>query len=126
SVGQAKGLTLTSLTTSASVDTTAVKVSKQLWNAMKDSHTRVTITVTNTSAATVTGPIYLELTGIPAGASVFNAAGKRPSTGNPYVVVPASSLAAGAAVTLEVDLLTPIALGKFAALTTQVLRGGMP
>jgi len=69
---------------------------------------------------------HLKVAGVPAGATVFNAAGKRPSTGKPYLVVPASTLAAGAAVTLEVDLLTPVALGKLAALTTQVLRGGMP
>ena len=66
-VGQAKALTLTSLTSSATVDTTVVKVTKQLWNAMKDSHTRVTLTITNTSAAAVTGPFYVELVGDPGG-----------------------------------------------------------
>lgn len=43
-----------------------------------------------------------------------------------YLVVPAASLAAGASVTLEVDLLTPLTLGKYATLSLRVLRGGMP
>ena len=112
-LGQAKALTLTSLTPNGSVSS-AVKMTKQVWNAMKDSHTRVTVTVTNTGGA-VDGPFYLEILTVPQGASVFNSAGMRSTTGNKYLVISATSLAAGAAVTVEVELLTPIAMGKKSA-----------
>src|SRR4029079_1765455 len=107
-VGQAKSLTLTSLASPAVVDTSVVKVTKQVWNAMKDSHTRITLTVTNTGSTPLTGPFYVEMIALPSGSQLFNSAGKVPSTGRQYLVVPASSLAPGAAVTMEVDLLTPL------------------
>src|SRR5262249_12331988 len=83
----AQALTLTSLAASAVVDT-VVKVTKQAWNGLKDAHSRVTLTVANTGTTAVSGPVYIEFVGIPPGATLFNSAGKRPSTGRPYLVAP--------------------------------------
>jgi hypothetical protein len=69
-------------------------------------HFAQTITVTNTSANTIAGPISIALDGVPQAASLFGIAGATlcdTPQGSPFLNTPASSLAPGAAssVTLE-------------------------
>ena len=77
-----------------------------------------TITVKNTGASPVTGPIYVFLNGLPAGVTVFNAAGA--SNGVPYLST-AGPIAAGASVSLPVQfkLTTPVTVSY----TTSVFAG---
>jgi hypothetical protein len=64
-----------------------------------------TLTIKNTSASTIPGPIQLALTNLSAGAVLVNATGTAPDgpyTGSPYITTAAASLAPGASVTVTV------------------------
>ncbi|MBV9761656.1 MAG: Ig-like domain repeat protein [Acidobacteriaceae bacterium] len=65
-----------------------------------------TFTITNTSGATITGPIQIALTNLPAGVTGANNTGT--FNGSPYWTVPnSSSLASGASITVIVQLNYP-------------------
>jgi predicted extracellular nuclease len=78
-----------------------------------------TLTITNTSGAALSGPLQLSLGGLPAGVTLVNASGNR--SGVPYITANASSLAAGASLTV------PVAFSKTGtaaiSYTTQVFSG---
>lgn len=60
-----------------------------------------TFTVTNTSGAVMSGPLQLQLDGLPAGISLSNATGLH--NGAPYITLNAGSLAAGASTTVTLN-----------------------
>ena len=62
-----------------------------------------TITVTNTSASAIAGPVQVVLTGLPSGITLTNATGAE--GGSPYLTVSAGALAPGASVTVPVTFL---------------------
>jgi len=78
-----------------------------------------TIRVTNSGTAALNGPIYVFLNGLPAGVTVFNAAGS--SNGVPYLSGAAGGLAVGAFVDLPVQfkLTSPVMV----TYTTTVFAG---
>ncbi len=63
-----------------------------------------TITVTNGSSQTITGPMELSITGLSADTTLANSAGT--FNGSPYLSLSTSSLAAGASVTIPVQFQT--------------------
>jgi hypothetical protein len=85
------------------------------------------VTLTNTSASPISGPIYLALDNLSGTASLYNAAGKTgcaAPTGSPYVTV-AGPLAAGAHVTAVLQFTDPT--NTAISYTPRVLAGaGQP
>lgn len=63
------------------------------------------ITLTNITAAALSGPLHLQLDGLPAGVSLFNATGSH--AGSPYITVSAGNLAAGASISVPVSFSNP-------------------
>ncbi len=63
------------------------------------------ITLTNTSGAAVSGPLQLELNGLPSGVTLSNATGVR--NGVPYITVNSASVAAGASVVVNLVFSNP-------------------
>ncbi len=84
-----------------------------------------TVTLTNNSANTITGPISLVLTGLSANAALYNATGSTdsdfPPVGAPYVNSSTTSLAPGQSISISLQFTNPTR----AAITysTQVLAG---
>jgi len=64
-----------------------------------------TITLKNTGTAAITGPITTLLGNVPAGVTVANASGTH--NGSPYITVPVTSLAPGAATSFTLQLSNP-------------------
>ena len=69
------------------------------------------VTITNTSAATITGPLSLALDGLTAGVTLANAAGTTTTlsggaAGSPYLNVP-GDLAVGASVSVSLRFTDP-------------------
>jgi len=64
-----------------------------------------TVTITNTSAATLTGPLHFRLEGLTAGVTLDGATGIR--GGAPYVALSQTELAPGASVTLTTTFTNP-------------------
>ena len=84
------------------------------------------VTLTNTSAGTVTGPIALALDYLPTGVSLWNAAGETDCTepvGSPYATA-AGNLAPGQSVTLNLQFTDP-AMSAI-SYTPRVLAGSAP
>lgn len=63
------------------------------------------VTFTNTSGATLNGPLQFRLDGLSAGVSLDNASGSQ--NGAPYITLPSGSLAAGASVTVTTTFSDP-------------------
>ena len=85
------------------------------------------VTLTNTGAATVTGPLSLVLAGLPAGVTLVNATGTtlvETPAGRPFINASAASLAAGAQVTITLRLGDPADVPI--RYSTQVLAGTEP
>jgi hypothetical protein len=81
------------------------------------------LTLTNNGSSAITGPVYLELTGLPAGVSLYNANGS--VAGVPYLLVSNGPLAAHASISITLDFLDPgmrVAIGY----STKVVAGGIP
>ena len=64
-----------------------------------------TVRVTNTGATAQTGPMYVQLNGLPSGVTVNNAAGT--NNGAPYIVSGATTLAPGGFVDIPVQFRNP-------------------
>jgi predicted extracellular nuclease len=64
-----------------------------------------TVSFTNTSGATLNGPLQFSLEGLPAGVTLDNKSGDR--SGVPYITLPNGSLAAGATVTVNTTFTNP-------------------
>jgi hypothetical protein len=64
-----------------------------------------TVTITNTTGATINGPLQYVFEGLSAGVTLDNASGT--VNGAPYVTLPSSALAAGASATLNVSFSNP-------------------
>ena len=64
-----------------------------------------TVTITNTSDATLTGPLHFRLEGLTAGVTLDNATGIR--GGAPYIALSQTELAPGATVTLNTTFTNP-------------------
>jgi hypothetical protein len=64
-----------------------------------------TVTITNTSAAALTGPLHFRLDGLTAGVSLDNRSGEQ--GGAPYITLPGASLAPGASVTVTTVFTNP-------------------
>ena len=64
-----------------------------------------TVTITNTGAAAITGPLQVLLTGLPATVTLANATGS--FAGIPYLTVPSSGLSPGQAVSATVQFKNP-------------------
>ena len=64
-----------------------------------------TVTITNTGAAALTGPLHLVLQGLPAGVTLDGKSGEQ--GGAPYLTLPNASLAAGASVTVTTTFTNP-------------------
>ena len=60
-----------------------------------------TLSITNTAATALTGPLQIALKGLPAGVTLFNASGSQ--SGAPYITAAVSSLAPGATITVPVS-----------------------
>ncbi|HEX8788827.1 MAG TPA: hypothetical protein VF793_21765, partial [Telluria sp.] len=63
------------------------------------------VTFTNTSGATLNGPLQFRLDGLSAGVSLDNASGSQ--NGAPYITLPSGSLAAGGSVTVTTTFSDP-------------------
>jgi hypothetical protein len=63
------------------------------------------ITITNTSSASIQGPVQLVLTGLSSGVSITNASGSL--NGSPYVTASTGPLAAGASVQKQIQISNP-------------------
>jgi predicted extracellular nuclease len=68
-----------------------------------------TVTITNTSAATLNGPLHLVLEGLTAGVTLDGKTGDQ--NGAPYLTLPAGSLAPGASVTVTTVFSNPAKAG---------------
>jgi len=68
-----------------------------------------TVTFTNTSGATLNGPLQFRLDGLTAGVTLDNASGAQ--NGAPYLTLPVSSLAPGATVTVTTTFSNPGKVG---------------
>ncbi|MEJ6000420.1 CehA/McbA family metallohydrolase [Paucibacter soli] len=70
-----------------------------------------TVTLTNTGSEALAGPLQLQLDGLPAGVSLFNASGSH--DGSPYLTATTGKLAVGASVSVPVSFGNPnkIAIG---------------
>jgi len=70
-----------------------------------------TITLTNQGSVALSGPLQLQLDGLPAGVSLFNATGTH--DGSPYITATTGNLAVGASVSVPVSFSNPnkIAIG---------------
>lgn len=82
------------------------------------------VTLTNTGAATVTGPLSLVLAGLPVGVTLVNATGTtlvETPAGRPFINASAASLAAGAQLTITLRLGDPADVPI--RYSTQVLAG---
>jgi len=64
-----------------------------------------TITLTNQGGVALSGPLQLQLDGLPAGVSLFNATGTH--AGSPYITATTGNLAAGASVSVPVSFSNP-------------------
>ncbi len=64
-----------------------------------------TLTITNTSGATVAGPVNVEVAGLPSGVTLINKSGVR--NGVPYITLSSAAMAAGATVTVPVQFSNP-------------------
>jgi len=64
-----------------------------------------TVTITNTGAAALKGPLHLVLQGLPAGVTLDGKSGEQ--DGTPYLTLPNASLAAGASVTVTTTFTNP-------------------
>ena len=80
-----------------------------------------TITIKNTSAQTISGPVQLVLSGLPAGVSAVNNAGT--FQGNPYWTVAAGTIAAGSSAQVTVTL--AYASGTAVTATNSVYAGSI-
>ena len=79
------------------------------------------VTLTNGSKA-ITGPIYLELNGLPSGVSLYNASGK--TAGVPFIEAASGNLAAKASISLTLEFLDPSLVSL--SFTTKVVAGASP
>ncbi len=68
-----------------------------------------TVTITNTSGATLNGPLHLVLQGLTAGVTLDGKSGDQ--NGAPYLTLPGGSLAAGASVTVTTVFTNPAKTG---------------
>jgi aryl-phospho-beta-D-glucosidase BglC (GH1 family) len=70
-----------------------------------------TVTVSNPTAAAVTGPIYLELDALSNNTTLLNATGTVslgvPTGGNPYVLISSGNLASNASVSISLEFAVP-------------------
>ena len=83
-----------------------------------------TLTITNRSAATVTGPISLVFDNLSPNTSLSNASGATTSNtplGSPYVTAPVTSLAPGASTSVTLQFTTPTSGGV--NYTTRIVTG---
>ena len=64
-----------------------------------------TLSITNTSGATINGPVQIDLAGLPAGVTLLNASGTH--NGVPYVTASTGPIAAGATVTVNTTFSNP-------------------
>lgn len=64
-----------------------------------------TVTITNTGATALTGPLHLVLQGLPAGVTLDGKSGEQ--GGAPYLTLPNATLAAGASVTVTTTFTNP-------------------
>jgi RHS repeat-associated protein len=125
--------TSTSLTVTASpydvTNRTSVRLGSFQWVAGSNSKSKYnyleTVTVTNTSGATLAGPICLELVGL-TGATLYNASGtsKIVNPKSPYLLLSSASLLPGASLTVTLDFYDPP--GTLPMYTTRVISGGAP
>jgi len=80
------------------------------------------LTFTNGPTA-ITGPVYLELTGLPAWISLYNASGS--AAGVPYILVSSGNLAARASVSVTLEFLDP-GMRVAVSYNTKVIAGAVP
>ncbi|MGA2422310.1 MAG: hypothetical protein ABSG69_19710, partial [Candidatus Acidiferrum sp.] len=83
-----------------------------------------TVTLTNTSSASITGPIALVLDALNSTSTLFNASGATTCAaplGSPYIIATPSSLAPGASVSVSLQFTDPTK--AVTTYTTRVLAG---
>jgi hypothetical protein len=78
-----------------------------------------TLSITNTSGATINGPVQIDLSGLPAGVTLLNASGTH--NGVPYVTASAGPIAAGATVSVNTTFSNP---NKVAITYTTTINSG--
>ncbi|PTY08457.1 alpha-L-arabinofuranosidase [Opitutaceae bacterium EW11] len=86
------------------------------------------VTIKNSGAAPITGPVYLALDGLSTNTSLANSAGatsQTTPTGSPYVLVTASTLAPNASVTVSLQFTVP-ASGGITYTPRAIVTGGTP
>ena len=71
------------------------------------------VTLTNTTESTISGPIYLELTGLSSNTSLINATGGaiNPTVGSPYITVSNGDLDPGATLSVTLEFTLPASGG---------------
>jgi len=116
-IGNPEVITQTSANVSSSVSVTSTGLS---YNKIKQQGTE-TVTVKNTSAQTISGPLELVL-GLSAGVTAVNSTGTFNS--NPYWTITAGSLAPGASAQVTVTL--GYASGATVTTTSSVYSGSIP
>ncbi|MDB5911145.1 MAG: hypothetical protein JWP34_5262 [Massilia sp.] len=97
-------LTVTPADVSASVSVTRGGYRRSLSNGQY--YYFQTVTITNTSGSTLSGPLSLSLGGLTSGVSLFNASGAT-ADGNPYIIVTTGSLAPGQSVSVVLQFSNP-------------------
>jgi len=128
---QSKKLSLVTLTTSpmASPVNGSVSVTRGGYSTnLSTRHHTQTLTILNTSANTIVGPIYLEVTPTVASVQLFNKAGLTiASSGTKaYVVVSTGNLLPGKSATVVLQWSNPLQSALPLGFTTNVIAGGLP